>query len=97
MTLSQKIHLFCCRDYENVRIPRWCRTADAANAIRSAVINYGRISERRLYFDSKKVSEQFTDRVNLVRATFGPHFAYMFRQSASIKNILNEVVKSISQ
>jgi hypothetical protein len=53
------------RDYENVRIPRWCRTADAANAIRSAVIGYGRISERRLYYDSKKASERNTDRVNL--------------------------------
>ena len=52
-------------DYENVRVPKWCKTTDASNSIRAAVIHYGHISERRLYYDSKKESEVMTDRVNL--------------------------------
>jgi hypothetical protein len=49
---------------ENVKVPRGYKTADAANAIRTAALPYGRIWEKRLYYDSRKATEVHTDRSN---------------------------------
>ena len=57
-------------DYENVRIPPNVKATVAANHIRSAVLCHGQIVERRLYFDSRKRSEENTDRVSLDQAGF---------------------------
>lgn len=43
-------------DYENVALPKWCGAAEAAKQIYNAVSKYGRIVERRLYFDYQKHS-----------------------------------------
>jgi hypothetical protein len=50
---------------ENVKIPSGYRASEATNAIRSATASYGRLWEKRLYFDSRKASEVKTDRLNL--------------------------------
>lgn len=44
-------------DFENVRIPVWCPTSTAAEGIRNKVSKYGRIVEKRLYYDSRLMSE----------------------------------------
>ena len=41
-------------DYENVPLPDGCNAAVAAKAIVDAVSHYGRIVDRRLYFDFQK-------------------------------------------
>ena len=57
-------------DYENVRIPWGTKSSVAANRIRDAVGGHGQIVERRLYFDSRKPNELYTDRVNLDQGGF---------------------------
>ena len=57
-------------DYENVRIPWGTKSSVAANHIRDAVIGHGQIVERRLYYDSRKLSESNTDRTNLDQGGF---------------------------
>ena len=57
-------------DFENVRIPNDIKSTVAANRIREAVIGHGQIVERRLYYDSRKLSESNTDRENLDSAGF---------------------------
>jgi hypothetical protein len=51
-------------DYENVQIPVWCSGVKASDAIRSNVIPFGRIVDRKLYYDSSKLS----DRTNFARS-----------------------------
>lgn len=51
-------------DYENVQIPVWCPAVKASDAIRSKVIPFGRIVDRKLYYDSSKLS----DRTNFARS-----------------------------
>mmetsp|Transcript_33426 Transcript_33426/g.38051 ORF Transcript_33426/g.38051 Transcript_33426/m.38051 type:complete len:903 (+) Transcript_33426:196-2904(+) len=41
-------------DYENVKLPQWCGPANAAKRIYKAVSNYGRVVDRRVYFDYQK-------------------------------------------
>lgn len=38
-------------DFENVQLPSWSKPADASKAIVQYVSQYGRIVDRRLYFD----------------------------------------------
>ena len=57
-------------DFENVRIPNGIKSTVAANCIRDAVIGHGQIVERRLYYDSRKLSESNTDRENLDQGGF---------------------------
>ena len=57
-------------DFENVRIPNDIKSTVAANRIRDAVIGHGQIVERRLYYDSRKLSESYTDRENLDQGGF---------------------------
>ena len=57
-------------DYENVRIPREVRPSRAASAIRDAVLPFGQIIERRIYYDSRKASELSTNRVCLDQSGF---------------------------
>ena len=57
-------------DFENVRIPKHIKSTVAANRIRDAVIGHGQIVERRLYCDSRKDSESYTDRENLDQGGF---------------------------
>jgi len=47
-------------DYENVALPKWCGAAEAAKQIYNAVSKYGRVVERRLYFDYQKHSATLT-------------------------------------
>lgn len=42
-------------DYENVPLPTWCSATQAAKAIVDAVSQYGRIVDRRLYYDFEKM------------------------------------------
>lgn len=42
-------------DYENVPLPDWCSATQAAKAIVDAVSPYGRIVDRRLYYDFEKM------------------------------------------
>jgi hypothetical protein len=51
-------------------IPNDIKSTVAANRIREAVIGHGQIVERRLYYDSRKLSEPNTDRENLASAGF---------------------------
>ena len=51
-------------DFENVVVPNWCKASAAANAIREVVLPHGRITERRLYYDSAKATSS-TDRIGL--------------------------------
>lgn len=44
-------------DYENVRIPRNVRATRAAAALRDAVLPFGQILERRVYYDSRRAAE----------------------------------------
>ena len=57
-------------DFENVRIPNHIKSTVASNRIRDAVIGHGQIVERRLYYDSRKLSESNTDRENLDQGGF---------------------------
>mmetsp|Transcript_39063 Transcript_39063/g.129307 ORF Transcript_39063/g.129307 Transcript_39063/m.129307 type:complete len:407 (+) Transcript_39063:126-1346(+) len=57
-------------DFENVRIPKGFDPMCAGKMICDAVIQYGRIVEQRLYFDSRKPSEMGTDRLNLDHSGF---------------------------
>ena len=57
-------------DFKNVRIPNDIKSTVAANRIREAVIGHGQIVERRLYYDSRKLSKPNTDRENLASAGF---------------------------
>lgn len=43
-------------DYENVPLPPWCSPAEASKRVHKSVSKYGRIVERRLYFDYSKWS-----------------------------------------
>jgi len=43
-------------DYENIPLPPWCNPAEAAKSIHNAVSKYGRVVERRVYFDYQKFS-----------------------------------------
>ena len=52
-------------DFENVRIPAWCPATTAAEGIRNKVVKYGRIVEKRLYFDSRRLTETETPRSEL--------------------------------
>ncbi|KAL7572294.1 hypothetical protein ACA910_017892 [Epithemia clementina (nom. ined.)] len=52
-------------DYENVRIPAWCPATTAAEGIRNKVAKYGRIVEKRLYFDSRQPTEYMAPRSDL--------------------------------
>jgi uncharacterized LabA/DUF88 family protein len=52
-------------DYENVKVPNHYRTSEAVNAIRNAISSYGRVLEKRCYYDSKKLTEANTDRSTL--------------------------------
>jgi hypothetical protein len=58
-------------DFENVRIPGGMRATFAANCIREVALTFGKnIAERRLYYDSHKESESFTDRRSLDASGF---------------------------
>eukprot|EP00934_Nitzschia_sp_Nitz4_P005263 Nitzschia sp. Nitz4//scaffold105_size73764//1011//3347//NITZ4_005668-RA/size73764-augustus-gene-0.55-mRNA-1//-1//CDS//3329532423//5253//frame0 len=46
-------------DSENVQIPRWCPASKASEGIRNSVAKFGRIVEKRLYFDSKRELSTF--------------------------------------
>lgn len=52
-------------DFENVRIPEWCPVSTASEAIRSKVAKYGRIVEKRLYYDSRQPTELAAPRSEL--------------------------------
>ena len=52
-------------DYENVRIPAWCPASTAAEGIRNKVAKYGRIVEKRLYYDSRQPTEHAAPRSEL--------------------------------
>jgi hypothetical protein len=52
-------------DFENVRIPAWCPTSTATEGIRNKVAKYGRIVEKRLYYDSRQATEQAAPRAEL--------------------------------
>mmetsp|Transcript_11091 Transcript_11091/g.35232 ORF Transcript_11091/g.35232 Transcript_11091/m.35232 type:complete len:520 (-) Transcript_11091:197-1756(-) len=52
-------------DFENVRIPRDFKASSVSAKIRDALLAHGHIMEQNLYYDSRKTTEQNTDRVNL--------------------------------
>ncbi|CAB9509305.1 Pfam:DUF88 [Seminavis robusta] len=52
-------------DFENVRIPAWCPTTTASEGIRNKVAKYGRIVEKRLYYDSRQPTEYTAPRAEL--------------------------------
>lgn len=52
-------------DYENVRIPAWCPASTATEAIRNSLTKYGRIVEKRLYYDSRQPAEYTAPRAEL--------------------------------
>lgn len=52
-------------DFENVRIPAWCPATTAAENIRNKVTKYGRIVEKRLYYDSRQAAELSAPRADL--------------------------------
>lgn len=52
-------------DFENVRIPAWCPTSTAVEEIRNKVAKYGRIVEKRLYYDSRQPTENTAPRTEL--------------------------------
>jgi NYN domain len=52
-------------DFENVRIPNWCPTSTASESIRNKVAKYGRIVEKRLYYDSRQPTEYTAPRSEL--------------------------------
>jgi hypothetical protein len=52
-------------DYENVRIPAGCPASTATDGIRNKVAKYGRIVEKRLYYDSRQPTEHSAPRAEL--------------------------------
>mmetsp|Transcript_15099 Transcript_15099/g.23391 ORF Transcript_15099/g.23391 Transcript_15099/m.23391 type:complete len:460 (+) Transcript_15099:78-1457(+) len=52
-------------DFENVRIPNWCPATAASECIRNKVSKYGRIVEKRLYYDSRQPAERSAPRSDL--------------------------------
>jgi hypothetical protein len=52
-SVQREISIFW--DYENVPLPTWCSATQAAKAIVDAVSQYGRIVDRRLYYDFEKM------------------------------------------
>src|SRR3569832_1418605 len=52
-------------DFENVKIPEWCPAVKASDCLREKLLPFGRIVERKLYYDSSKKTEQFMDRSDL--------------------------------
>jgi NYN domain len=52
-------------DYENVRIPAWCAPNTATEGIRNKVAKYGRIVEKRIYYDSRQPTELAAPRTEL--------------------------------
>lgn len=52
-------------DYENVRIPNWCPPSTATEAIRNKIAKYGRIVEKRIYYDSRRPTELAAPRAEL--------------------------------
>ena len=52
-------------DFENVRLPAWCPATKAAEEIRNKVAKYGRIVEKRLYYDSRQPTELSAPRSDL--------------------------------
>ncbi|KAG7344515.1 bestrophin, RFP-TM, chloride channel [Nitzschia inconspicua] len=52
-------------DYENVRIPAWCPPSMATQGIRNKVAKYGRIVEKRIYYDSRQPTELAAPRAEL--------------------------------
>lgn len=52
-------------DYENVKIPAWCPATTASESIRNRVAKYGRIVEKRLYYDSRQPTESMAPRSDL--------------------------------
>ena len=57
-------------DFENVRIPTGTRPEIAARRLREAVLPFGQIIESKIYYDSRKVSEQATHRERLDQSGF---------------------------
>lgn len=52
-------------DFENVRIPNWCPATAASEGIRNKLSKYGRIVEKRLYYDSRQPAEHSAPRSDL--------------------------------
>ena len=52
-------------DFENVRIPNWCPATAASEGIRNKLSKYGRIVEKRLYYDSRQPAERSAPRSDL--------------------------------
>lgn len=52
-------------DFENVRIPNWCPATAASEGIRNKLSKYGRIVEKRLYYDSRRPAELSAPRSDL--------------------------------
>ncbi len=52
-------------DFENVRIPNWCPATTASESIRHKLSKYGRIVEKRLYYDSRQPAERSAPRSDL--------------------------------
>ncbi len=52
-------------DFENVRIPKWCPASAASEGIRNKLAKYGRIVEKRLYYDARQPTERSVPRSDL--------------------------------
>ena len=52
-------------DFENVRIPNWCPPTAASESIRNKLSKYGRIVEKRVYYDSRQPAERAVPRSEL--------------------------------
>ena len=52
-------------DFENVRIPPWCPATTASEKIRDKIAKYGRVVEKRLYYDSRQTAESYAPRSDL--------------------------------
>ena len=52
-------------DFENIKIPSGCTVPQASEALRNCLVQYGRIVERRLYYDSGKPTEMSLPRGDL--------------------------------
>ncbi|KAG7344514.1 NYN domain containing protein [Nitzschia inconspicua] len=57
-------------DYENVRIPAWCHPSTATQGIRNKVAKYGRVVEKRIYYDSRQPTEVSVPRAELDSSGF---------------------------
>jgi NYN domain len=47
-------------DFENVKIPEWCAATKASDCLREKLLPFGRIVERKLYYDSDLDLSGFT-------------------------------------